>query len=200
MKIEAMDRTDREAVIDVLAASFHDYPVMRYALSDSGPAFEAHLRALMGFFADARDFRNWPVLGIRDGGTVAAVMLLSEPVVTPRPIDLQVAWHDLGTTVGPGPLERLNRYEELSSGLEPDVPYYFVGMLGTLPRYQGRGMGRALLAHVAELARDHPIAEGVCLSTEDPRNVAYYEQAGYRVLGDVQIDEIHSWCMWRPNA
>lgn len=199
MRVEALSPSDREDVIDVLVASFWDYPVMRYALSDSGEAFEDHLRALTGFFCDARYSRNWPVLGIRDGGTLAAVMLLSEPVVTPRPVDLQAAYHALSARIGQAALDRMNRYEELSSRLEPDVPHYFVGMLGTLPEYQGRGMGKTLLAHVAERAEADDLARGVCLATEDPRNVPYYEAAGYRVLGRVQVDTIESWCMWRPN-
>ncbi len=199
MKIEALTRDDREAVIDVLAASFHDYPVMRYALSDAGDDYERRLRALNGFFCDARYTRGWPVLGIRDGGTVAAAMLLSEPLVTPRPVDLDAAYHDLGRAIGSAALDRMNRYERLSSGIEPDVPYYFVGMLGTLPGYQGRGMGRALLARVAELARQDDLAQGVCLATEDERNVAFYQRAGYTVYGEVDVPPIHSWVMWRPN-
>lgn len=200
MRVEALSPDERGAVVDVLTASFWDYPVMRYALADSGQGYETHVRALHGFFCDARFSRGWPVLGIREDGGVQAVVLLSEPVVTPRPVDLQAAYHDLATTIGQGALDRLNQYEELSSVAEPGVPYYFVGMLGVMPGHQGRGMGRVLLDHVADMAAGHPTAEGVCLATEDPRNVPFYERAGYRVLGHTHIQGMESWCFWRPNA
>lgn len=200
MKLEAIGARDRSSVVDVLTNTFYDYPVMRYALSDAGADYPSRLRALHGFFCDVRYARDWPVLGIRDGDTLAAVMLLSEPVSEPRPIDLTVVDHDLADAIGQDAVARLQRYEEMSASIEPDLPNYFVGMLGTLSGFRGRGMARALLDHAAERAERHTSARGVCLATEDPANVPFYQRVGYEIHGEVQIGPIHSWCMWRPNA
>ncbi len=198
--IERLTPEDRGAALDVLCASFRDYPVMRYALAHSGDEYDTHLRDLIGFFCDARYMRGWPVLGIRDDGRVVAAALVSEALVTPRPVDLQAAYHRLEQSIGTAALDRMNRYEELSSGAEPDTPYYYVGMVGVSPECQGRGYGRALLAHVAEMSKDDPLSHGVCLSTEDPRNVAYYESLGYRIIGEADVDALHAWCMPTPDG
>ena len=200
MDIEAVPPTRMEEVVDVLAESFHDYPVMRYVIRDGGELYETRLRALNRFFCQVRYDRDWPVLGISDGDTLVATMLLSEPETEPRSVDVEVAEHDLEATIGPEALRRIAHYEEVSAGIEPSIPAYFVGMLGTRPGYTGRGLGRALLAHAAELAEAHPLAEGVCLATEDPRNVPFYERAGYRVHAEVDIPPIHTWVLWRPNS
>ena len=54
MQVEHLSEAERSAVVDVLCASFYDYPVMRYALADSGDDYMEHLQALNGFFCDAR--------------------------------------------------------------------------------------------------------------------------------------------------
>lgn len=53
------------------------------------------------------------------------------------------------------------------------------------PAFGHRGLGRALLDHVAAWARERGDAE-VTLTTfrEVPWNAPYYERCGYRILGD----------------
>jgi ribosomal protein S18 acetylase RimI-like enzyme len=91
------------------------------------------------------------------------------------------------------------RYERESSGSEPEDPHYFLGMIGVAPGHQGSGHGRKLLDHIHAMSEADPISTGVGLSTEDPANIPYYERAGYRVMAEVDVGEIHSWCMFRPN-
>jgi GNAT superfamily N-acetyltransferase len=197
--VETLSETDRSAVVDVLSGSFFDYPVMRYVLSDSGEDYFDHLRELMGFFCDVRFARGWPVLGIHEHDHVAAVMLLGEPSLSARSVDLDVIDHDLERTIGKAALDRITQYERLSSLAEPEGPYYFVGMLGVLPVLQGKGMGGALLDHAATIAQADSVARGVCLATEDEKNVGYYRRFGYEVVGEAQVGDVHTWCLFRPN-
>ncbi|MEY2431026.1 MAG: hypothetical protein QOC92_751 [Acidimicrobiaceae bacterium] len=56
------------------------------------------------------------------------------------------------------------------------------------PRHGRRGYGAALLAHVREWARDHPLA-AVTLTTFEhvPWNAPYYARHGFRVLDDHEL-------------
>ena len=49
---------------------------------------------------------------------------------------------------------------------------------------------------VKEIASKNPESNGVCLSTEIPSNVPFYERFGYRVISEADVGELHSWCMY----
>lgn len=199
MTVERLTQTDREEVIDVLAAAFRDYPVMRYALSDAGDDYGARLRELIGFFCDARLTRGWPVLGIRDGQELAAAALVSEPRYLPAPPDLKRKHLQVARIIGREAFDRMAQYERQSTGHEPEEPHYFLGMVGVAPGHQGKGYGRTLLDHVQALSEADADSTGVTLSTEDPANVPYYQRVGYRVIAEADVGNIHTWCMFRPN-
>lgn len=199
MTVERMTEADREHVIGVLAAAFHDYPVMRFALADAGPEYDEQLRELIGFYCDARLTRGWPVLGIRQGQEVVAAALVSEPRNVVAPPELRRKHRRVARIIGPEAFERMARYERQSTGHEPDEPHYFLGMIGVAPGHQGSGYGRLLLEHIQVMSEGDPVSAGVSLSTEDPSNVGYYERSGYRVIAEADVGDIHAWCMFRPN-
>ena len=66
MKVERLNRADKEEAVCVLASAFYEYPVMRYVLKSAGEKYESDLKALMGFFCESRLTRNFPLLGISD--------------------------------------------------------------------------------------------------------------------------------------
>lgn len=78
----------------------------------------------------------------------------------------------------------------------PSEPHWYLGMLGTDPDHQGRGVGSALLAPVLERC-DH---EGLpaYLESSKESNVPFYERHGF------QVTDTHDfkggprmWLMWR---
>ncbi len=52
-----------------------------------------------------------------------------------------------------------------------------------------------ILDHVAGLSRDHAVSEAVCLTTETPKNVPFYEHLGYEVAGEAHVDDLVSWSL-----
>jgi GNAT superfamily N-acetyltransferase len=187
---------DRESVIDVLAESFRDYPFFTFALEGkTGSEYERSLRALIGFFVDARLMRGWPVLGIREGSTLSAAMLISDPVVTPRPDALNSVYEEVRSEVGNQVLARLDEFESALDACEPSAPTFFVGMVGVRPEAQGKGFGRALMEHVAKMAYDRPDSAGVTLTTETKKNLPFYQRLGYRVLGSAEVGPLTTWLM-----
>jgi GNAT superfamily N-acetyltransferase len=200
LAVERLTPADRHGVVDVLAASFRDYPVWTYALAGSGEKYDARVRALVGFFCDFRFAHDWPVLGARADDALVGVALLSAPGGEPPAAGLAEQYAKLVLELGPEAVERIEAYEAEAERLKIDRPHYLLGMLGVTPAAQGRGIGRRLLNHVHRISASDPNSAGVCLSTEDPANVSYYEKAGYRVVAEADIGEIHTWLMFRPDS
>jgi len=203
MSILALSRAEAEETLDVLCAAFHDYPVMRYVVGHDTPArYDVRLRALITFFLESRLTRGMPVLGVRDDrGALAGVALLVQPEPPAWPPELTECYEGLRTSVGEDAVARLERYADAGQALRPGRTFYFLGMLAVRPDAQGRGVGRRLLEAVAALSARHPASEGVCLDTEDPKNVALYRHMGYEVVGEADVEggALHTWCMFRPD-
>ena len=81
-------------------------------------------------------------------------------------------------------VELLYKDDELSAVIEMrrESDHLLVVNIAVLPRFQGQGHGRALLAHAEELARSLRLAE-VRLYTNSrfTTNLRLYERLGYRV-------------------
>ena len=198
MNMIRLTRENKLEAVDALTAAFYDYPVMRYVLSTNGTEYDTQVRALVGFFCEARFAKEGHVIGIRDENSLIAVGLVDEAV--------QKLWSEreaeqlrLKEAIGENAYSRLELYETLSSRGEPQAPHYFVGMLGVRPEHQGKGYARQILNTVKEMSIQDHQSTGVCLSTEQPDNVSFYEHFGYRVIAEIKIDELHSWCLFLPT-
>jgi GNAT superfamily N-acetyltransferase len=78
----------------------------------------------------------------------------------------------------------------------PDEPHWYLGLLGTRPDRQGRGLGAAVLAPVLERCD----TEGVpaYLESSNPRNVPFYARLGFEPTGEVRFRDAPPLIpMWR---
>jgi GNAT superfamily N-acetyltransferase len=198
MNIQRLSRDEKPEVVSVLMSAFYEYPVIRFVLRNTGPEFENHLRGLVSFYSEVRYLRNWPVVGIRSNGKLVAVALINNPVAKLLPLPQEQLNH-LRSIIGDAAFHRLELYEEKSSEGEPKKPHHFLGMIGVLPEFQGKGYGAALLNAVKEMSDADANSTGVCLSTESSGNVPLYEHFGYRVISEVDIEGMHSWCMFNAS-
>jgi len=197
---ERIREPDADETIAALCAAFHDYPVMRYTLSDAGEAYEERLRGMIGFFCNKRLVRGWPVLGVRVDGEIAGAALINEPGDAPVPGEIAVLRRELIAAIGEPAYERFMRYENESDLDAPRAPHHFLGVIGVRPANQGQGLAAVLLHELARMCDAHPESTGICLNTEDAGNVAFYEHMGYRVLARRRIDDgLETWCMFRAS-
>jgi GNAT superfamily N-acetyltransferase len=179
-------------------AAFHEYPVIRFVLRTTGEQFEKHLIALVNFYTEIRLIRNWPVLGVYSDSHLVSVALVNDPVAKVLPLpDQQLS--ELRSIIGDDAYARLELYEQKSSEAEPKKPHHFLGMIGVLPEYQGKGYAAGLLRAVNEMSVADLNSTGVCLSTELAENVSLYEHFGFRIISEVDIENLHSWCMFCPT-
>ena len=196
LQVAIVPAQDADLIVDVLCESFRDYPVMRFVLGNGGD-YDGRLHRMIGLFVSARTLLNDVVFGVRDGDELIAVATTSNPA---RPAhaafaDLRDAvWSELGTAAA-------GRYQQCVSAwqsMESDVPQMHVNMIGVRRVYRTLGLGTRMLHAVHALAEEIPGCRGVSLTTEDPRNVAYYQRHGYEVIGNARIsDELEAWSFMR---
>ena len=78
----------------------------------------------------------------------------------------------------------LRSLHELHSRLQSGEHWYLLG-LAVHPEHQGKGLGSHLLRH--GITRAQSMRLPCYLETTNPRNVAYYEKHGFRLLGQRPI-------------
>ena len=197
MEVEQLTGADRDEVVSILTSSFDDYPVLRYILQDSPVAdYPVLLDALVTFYTDLRYARGYPVLGTRLDGKLVSASLVNPPEKKPWPPKVIATARQ---ALGESAWTRMADYEERAAGPEPDAPHFYIGMIGTRPGHQGMGHGSAIVDTVGEMSREHADSTGVYLTTETEGNVFFYRRKGYTVLDEVDVEEVHSWCMFCPT-
>jgi ribosomal protein S18 acetylase RimI-like enzyme len=74
--------------------------------------------------------------------------------------------------------------------------HFYLFVLGTGPRWQGRGLGRALMDEVLKECEAGGLA--AYLESSNVHNVPFYERHGFKVRSEVHVsDEFVSRPMWR---
>lgn len=89
-------------------------------------------------------------------------------------------------------LDILNEMDKL----HPSEPHWYLAAIGVDPKFQGRGIGSALLRSRFEVCDSARLP--VYLETQKPENVPYYERFGFAVLHTVAKSGCPTlWGMWR---
>ncbi|GAB2707653.1 GNAT family N-acetyltransferase [Nocardia thraciensis] len=159
----------------VLAAAFADDPLMAHIW----PRSARRHRVLADFWEtriEARRRRGLVDIS-RDGEDVVAVALWEPPNVVAPLVEPVALLRTLGTAV-----PRAVRAIRLIDAARPQTPHLYLGAVGTLPEYQGRGYATALIRRrLAEFR-----ADGFLVSnTVD--TVPFYEGLGFRRDGEIAI-------------
>jgi GNAT superfamily N-acetyltransferase len=175
----------------VLAAAFHDDPVISWMVPDEARR-RTGLAAIMELFAA----RSQPhgENHLNDTGTGAAVW--APPAAAFAPEDEERFGADLAAVAGDD-LARVGELGELLDRHHPHEPHhYYLMLLGVRPDHQGTGIGGALLRAVLDRAdRDGVPAY---LEATSLRNRALYERHGFEVTAELRTSDCPPlWAMWR---
>jgi len=187
---------DVVAVADALADAFTGYVWDEWTVAADRHA--ERLTALQAAFL--RDLvvpfgELW--LAEEEAGPVAAAAWLRPDVGVPAPAQaaLDMRLDDLAGDRAAAAREA----EAVCRPLRPSTPHFYLASLGVRRGAQGRGLGSALLEPVLrEAAR---LGVPAYLETSTPRNVRFYERAGFAVTGEVDVPGggPHVWAMLRDR-
>jgi len=201
-EIRVLDAHEVPDVIDVLAESFFDYPVMRFVLDDDDPTvgYDQRLRTLIGFFVMARVLRQEFLLGIGPASGLIGVAIVSRSNGPESPPELAELRGRVWAGLGSDAESRYKAYTD-ACGPFPEAAHLHLNMLGVRQRAQGQGHGRRLMDAVHRLARESDDLSGVTLTTEDPANVDLYAHLGYTVTGHASVAPgLETWRFFRPDS
>lgn len=200
MSPESLTTADADDVVDVLADAFAGYPVMRHVLDGRADPGDPGLRRLVHFFAMARLLSGHPALGIRDGGGLAAVALVTPPSPGRPPATLARLKDAVWAELGEGARARYEAFGRACAGFLPETPHHHLNMIGVRGARQGEGLARRLLDAVHERVAADPASTGVSLTTEAPANLPFYERFGYRRIGHARVSpRLETWGFFRPG-
>ncbi len=194
--VRKASETEVDALAGVLGRAFLDDPVASFTF----PAERRRVRALPRFFAlelrhqymsDAEVYTNEDLTGAA----------LWSPPGKPRP--------GLGALIGLLPMVpylgmRVGKVLRMLTSIEarhPREPHFYLGVLGTEPAHQGRGIGSALLEPV--LSRCDLEGIPAYLESSKERNVPFYARHGFAVTEELDVPGggPRLWLMWRePRA
>lgn len=67
-------------------------------------------------------------------------------------------------------------------------PYFYIHLVGVRDGYKQRGVGRALYAHVEEIARAHgSTALKAITALSNAESIAFHDRLGFTQLGDAEL-------------
>jgi GNAT superfamily N-acetyltransferase len=181
------------ALAPVCGRAFVNEPMMRWPMGEHGDVADRFTRCFAYFLAE--------VLGLGfvwETGDANGVAVWVPP-------DRSEAWEEhpwnqprISALTDDGG-RRYGAFWEWVDSHCPREPLWQLDSIAVEPAFQGRGVGRALIA--AGLARARADGIGAFLSTGTPRNVSIYGRCGFRVVKDVDAPDggPHIWFMrWDP--
>ena len=181
-KVFELDESRAEEAIDLLALAFEEDPAYRYFCSAERPGYRRRLRIVFRSVWALWSSSDQPVLGIVSGQRLAGLALLQPPGAH------FAAWPQLrwlltvALLTGPRVPWRILGDMRIAEPARPAEPHFFLLILAVHPDFQGSGCARTLLESLQARSERHPSSKGVCLDTENPKNVPFYEHIGYRVI------------------
>ena len=191
------DRLDE--VVGVLSRAFVASPLVRFLAGEDVTADDPRMREWWRFSCAVRTHLDWPLLGIKSGDRLVAVMGLSLPGEPQWPSSLRDAYQRLLDVLGPASAARLDEYGPAAESHRITEPHHYLGFIGVEPTEQGRGHSRPLMEEALRISEADPQSIGIGLDTDTESNVELYEHFGYRVTEVLDVLGQPVWCMFRRN-
>jgi ribosomal protein S18 acetylase RimI-like enzyme len=188
---------DREQVIDCLSAAFADDPVMSW-IGRRDAKRDIGRRAMFSYLVGTLGI---PGNELWTAGDYSAAALW----VPPERADLKLPWWQelaLFPTIvrftSLSGLSRVDAFRKAADAHHPkDQPHFYLMTIGVDPKFQGQGLGSALLE--ATLAKIDARGLPSYLESSSPKNVPLYQRHGFAVTKEFRPapDGPPLWGMWR---
>ena len=180
MRIETIDPRDRAEVVEVLSAAFAGHPLLPPDLS--GRKSRLLCVALLDAFAKAPDMR---LFGIRRDNRLACVAFVFDAAFEPRGFALLLLLFRMIRTVGWRMMRTFS--EVLSEKVESNDRRLELMIIGTRADSQRLGLGRAMMHHIFDYAREQEYKSVVLEVARDTPAFDFYLHEGYQVEKEIQL-------------
>lgn len=193
---------DEAEIASLCQQAFYQDPMFRFLCQRRDPHFARQLLAL--FLRMQRIHRNngGVSIAIRKNHSQSEINAIAQFKLPNSGYDsFQLLWQlaAIGLHCGVGCLQRFIKIGQAMPANWPRTPHVYVSVLAVAPQHQGNGYGAYLLDRVWETSKHHRDSLGVCLDTQNPNNLAYYKRHGFKIIGECQIEDLQSWCLYRAH-
>jgi ribosomal protein S18 acetylase RimI-like enzyme len=193
MPVRPATPADRAHALEVITAAFGADSVVRWIFDDDA-TYPERAATFFGFLFDVRVAAGgaW----VTDGGE--AVALWSPPGDGAGEWEDR-AWGEVADTFTADEVARSNAWDAAVAPHHPASAHWYLGVLATDPRHQGRGLGPAVAAPGLAAASEAGLP--AFLETAIESNVRLYERMGFVVTGTIDDPDLpFGWCMAREPA
>jgi ribosomal protein S18 acetylase RimI-like enzyme len=195
MIIERLPPNRKMEASTVLSSAFYDYKTIRNFINDNTSSYESKLKYLIEYLCEVTFLYDDYVIVVIDNDEIVAAALVQKPGKKIIPEQISDLDNFLRDKIGDEAFQRFDDYEDITDRYKPDYDHYYIDTIGVHPNQQGKGYGRFLLEKINELIEEDKTCNTVCLFTESPENVKFYEHNGYRIFAEADFDSQHTWCM-----
>lgn len=187
---------DAARIARLFAAAFARDPIFDW-LARTGTRALA-LQRFFFWLLRERTLQHGETWMTQDGYAAAAWV---PPYSEAKPVTFRDEMRLLPVIWGLTGLPRLARGAAMAAAMEkthPQEPYFYLAFIGVAPRFQGSGLGTALLEET--LARVDAAGAPAFLENSNPRNIKLYERVGFSVMHEIvaRKDAPPLFAMWRP--
>jgi GNAT superfamily N-acetyltransferase len=198
-RVFELDKSKTDQAIELLVSAFEHDPGYRYLCGRTGDEYRRRLGVTFRSGRAMQRASGQPVLGISDGDQLGGVAIFQEPG-TRFPVWAQARWLlTIALVAGPGVARRSLANMQVSEKAHPREPHFYLPILAVHPDFHGRGYGRTLLEAVHLRSQRNSGSRGVCLETENPNNVPFYEHLGYRVIAQSPLAHLEITTLFRRD-
>jgi GNAT superfamily N-acetyltransferase len=175
-EVERATQADIDRCVATVVLAFSGDPAARWMYADAGMFFANFPRFVRAFGGNA--FAHGSAHHI--AGSAAALWL--PPEVGPDEEQLMAL---IEGSVAPDRRPVVFEVIEAMGAYHPEVPHWYLPLIGTDPARQSQGYGSALLRHA--LATCDAEMLPAYLEATSPRNVPFYQRHGFEALGTIQV-------------
>jgi ribosomal protein S18 acetylase RimI-like enzyme len=188
ISIAPLPADELPAAAALLARAYRDNPLTVALIGDD----QEERRAITESIFIVRLEAMPPPLGARADGVLAGAAGLSPPGAPGPDADKFLA------ALSRGGESLIGRTAQMLAAMRrhaPAGPLWHLGPVGVDPAFQGRGIGRLLVARFCE----NMDAQGAsaALDTDQPRNVRLYERHGFKTVDTAEVIGVPMWFMAR---
>lgn len=173
--------SDKQLVTDILVHAFDTNKSVNHMVPADNRR-DQRMRALMAYSFDV--CMDWGQVFLSDDKTGCALLLLPEKKKT----TLRSIARDARLVIscfGLSHLQTVLRREAAIKKLQPKEPGLYLWFIGVQPHVQHRGTGSQLMQQVIQFSER--IRRPLFLETSVVKNVAWYQQFGFRVYQELDL-------------
>jgi ribosomal protein S18 acetylase RimI-like enzyme len=196
LQIGALDDSEVEKALDVVARAFRDNPVNVAAVGEDSAR---HLRIVYTFFAAWFAVKGYAHTLVARGadGTIVGVCGMKPPGECSLTFGEQLRMMPRLLSIGPRTLWRAMGWLGVLDKHHPTERHWHLGPVAVEPHMQGMGVGSKLMRVFCE--QMDTAGEDAYLETDKEINVRFYERFGFEVVSEQEVLGTSNWFMLRHS-